>query len=151
MGSFESGPGVRLSFVVDDGRVADARFELCRYDAARASASILCGELVGATVEEAGRVSGAAIAALTGLPSGASVARSLYFAKSAALRPFLRAAAAPGAEVLCTCFGIETAVLRETIRKHRLRTVEDVRQHLPATKGCGTCRPDVEDLLADES
>ena len=42
-------------------------------------------------------------------------------------------------------------VVRETIRKHRLRTVDDVREHLPATKGCGTCRPDVEDLLAEDA
>lgn len=150
IGSFEAGPGIRLLLRVDGaGVVADAHFELRRYDTARAAATILCDELIGATVDEAGRVTAHAIAAISGLPPGSSVARSLYYAKSAALRPFLRAAAPPGAEITCTCFAIETQVIRDTIRRHRLKTVDELTAHLPATRGCGTCRPDVEDLLAE--
>ena len=40
--------------------------------------------------------------------------------------------------------------LRDVIRRHRLTTVSEVQEHLPAGSGCGTCRPEIQQLLDDD-
>ncbi len=52
---------------------------------------------------------------------------------------------------ICYCFGIGTNWLRALIRRHDLRTVEDVQRRCRATRGCGGCRPEVEALLAEHA
>jgi len=147
-----AGPGVRLAFRLGaDGRIAEARFQTAAFDAARPIAAALCEALVGATVQEAGRISANAMARLAQVPEGSAAARTVFFAKCASLMPFLGRAAYAGSGITCTCFGIETETIRRTIRKHRLKTVDDIRRHLPATSGCGTCRPEIVDLLDQEN
>ncbi len=150
-GSTTTGPGVRISLVVGtDGRIARAAFESFGVEAARALAESLCTALIGLSAVEAAHVSTAQVAALGGLPPTSTLARLVHFAKSGALRPFLGRRARHGPGVTCTCFGIEASAIVATIRRHGLRTVEQVKQHLPASRGCGTCRPEIQRLLDDE-
>lgn len=144
----DSGPGVRVALSLDsDERIARARFVACRFDAARSVASRVCSLLCGATLDEAARLSEEAIARIVGQTAGSAAVRTVHFAKSAALQPLIGRRALGGVHLTCTCFSIETSLIRETARKHDCRTVAELQRYLPVCMGCGTCRPDVEDLL----
>lgn len=146
-GSMTAGPGVRISLRLDDDVITEARFETCSLDPARLVASALCSAITGATVGDASRYSQIDVARLGALPPASPVVRTVHFAKSAALQPLLGARARHGPTVTCTCFQVETVEIVSVIRRHHVRTVEDLRRHLPATTGCGTCRPDVQRLI----
>ena len=51
--------------------------------------------------------------------------------------------------VICTCFRFTAADLRRVIAERRCATVEDVAEATGACRGCQTCRPDIEALLAE--
>jgi NAD(P)H-nitrite reductase large subunit len=55
----------------------------------------------------------------------------------------------PGAPLLCACFRLTGADLRRIIDERRCVSVEDVADATGACRGCQTCRPDIEALLAD--
>jgi len=149
-GSLSSGPGVRIALRLGAGDlIEDARFVTVRLDAARPIASALCDVMIGATVTEVSRISGAAIARLARVEETRPAVRTVHFAKSAALTPFLGRRACAGPDITCVCFGIATAAIRAVIAEHHLTTVAEVREHLPASAGCGTCRPEIERLLAE--
>jgi NAD(P)H-nitrite reductase large subunit len=59
------------------------------------------------------------------------------------------AADGPRAAILCTCFRLTGADLRRIIDERRCATVEDVAEATGACRGCQTCRPDIEGLLAE--
>ncbi len=144
----QSGPGVRVAVRLDTQLcVAVARFRTCSFDDAREVASTLCGVMLGGTLEEVSRISAAALARLCGRSAGDRAARTVFYAKSDALKLFLGRRSLSGPDVVCTCFGISGAEIRDTIRRHRLVTVEEVKRYIPASAGCGTCRPDIEAML----
>jgi bacterioferritin-associated ferredoxin len=146
-----AGPGVRFTLRVDaSGQVAEARFETVALDEGRALANALCERLAGSSVAEACAFSLLDVARVAGRGPEDPVVRTVYYARSAALLPFLGRRAPGGPALTCVCFGVTTAALRTAIRVHGLRTVEEVQRHLPAATGCGTCRPDVAALLALE-
>ncbi len=147
-GSLISGPGVRFHLRVDDDRtIAAAGFELIDFDDAREVAETLCEVLEGATVDEASRLSVTALANVAHRAEGDVAVRICHFARAGALQPFTHPRAQAGEDITCTCFGVATDTIRRLIRTDGLRTVDEVRARLPATRGCGTCRPDVEQLL----
>jgi NAD(P)H-nitrite reductase large subunit len=58
--------------------------------------------------------------------------------------------AAPGAgPFLCVCFRLTAADLRRRIAAGGWRTLEDVAEGTGACRGCRTCAPDIEALLAE--
>jgi len=146
-GSMTSGPGARIHLRFADDVVVEARFETCRLDAARAVAEALCAALVGATFDDAARYSVIDVARLGGVDPVSPAAKLVHYAKSAALRPLLGRRARHGASVTCTCFNVETHDIVDAIRRHRVATVDELKRHLPATTGCGTCRPDVQRMI----
>jgi bacterioferritin-associated ferredoxin len=150
-GAMDSGPGVRMSMRLDDDVIVDARFETSALPAARPVAEAVCGLLVGATIDDASRVSVIDVARVGSVEPTSAAARTVHYAKSAALQPFLGRRARHGASLTCICFQVETAVIVAAIRKHRIRTVDGLRAHLPVTTGCGTCRPEVQQLIDREA
>ncbi len=50
---------------------------------------------------------------------------------------------------LCACFRITAAGMRKIIDDRRCTTVDDVAEATGACRGCQTCRPDIEALLAE--
>jgi bacterioferritin-associated ferredoxin/NifU-like protein involved in Fe-S cluster formation len=146
-GSMTAGPGVRFSLRLSDDVIVDARFETCRLDDARGAADALCGLIVGATVDDASQFSVLDVARVGSLSPTSPAARTVHFAKSAALQPLLGRRARHGASITCTCFRVPTDLIVATIRRHHVQSVDDLRRHLPATTGCGTCRPDVQRLI----
>jgi NAD(P)H-nitrite reductase large subunit len=113
-------------------------------------ASALCDVLIGATLDDVARISAGAVAKLAGLDTPSTATRMVHFAKSAALSPFLGRAAYAGTGIVCVCFGISGDEIRNVIRTQCCRSVEDVKRHLPASQGCGTCRPEIQALLDAE-
>ncbi len=147
----ESGPGVRISLRIDaETRVAACGFETAAFDEARAVASRLCRAILGATIAQASAVSIPDVAAMSGLPVGDRAVRTVHFAKSAALLPWLGRRARSGAAITCNCFQVPTATIVDAIRSRGLRTVADVCAETKAGTGCGSCRPDLQRML-DES
>ena len=146
-GSMSAGPGVRISLRLADDVIAEARFETCAFDAARSVAEPMCVFLAGLTIDDASHVSILDVARIGGTSHTNPAARTVHFAKSAALLPFLGRRARHGASLTCICFQIPTHEIDAAIRRHRIRTVDELKVHLPATTGCGTCRPDVPRLI----
>lgn len=150
-GATSCGYGVRVAIrVAADGRIEDARFEVASPAAARPAASALCAALVGSTVDAAAALSLADVERITSLPRGNPVARTVHFAKSAAVQPLLRARGGGDRPVVCVCFHVTSATIRAAVREHRLTTVDEVRTLTRASAGCGTCRPDVQRLVDAE-
>lgn len=146
-GSMSAGPGVRVSLRLAGDVIVEARFETCALDAARPVAEAMCVFLAGLTIDAASHVSILDVARIGAAPATNAATRTVHFAKSAALLPFLGRRARHGASLTCICFQIPTHELVAAIAKHRIRTVDELRAHLPATTGCGTCRPDVQRLI----
>lgn len=51
--------------------------------------------------------------------------------------------------LVCRCRGVASPRIIEAIRARGLRSVADVVKTLKAGGGCGTCHPEIEELLAD--
>lgn len=58
-------------------------------------------------------------------------------------------APAPG-RLICHCFHVHADRIRRYVRGRRLRTVDDVRAWTRANSGCRSCRPDIEQIIAQE-
>ena len=56
---------------------------------------------------------------------------------------------APPEPILCACFRLTASGIRRVIAEHACATVEDVADATGACRGCQTCRPDIEALLAE--
>lgn len=149
-GSLDSGPGVRLRLRVGlDRRIRAARWEVRACGDARCAAEAVCDVLAGATVDDAARTTEAAVARLAGLTTANPAARLVHGALRGALRAWVLPGARRGGEIVCACFALDRETLVGRIRETGARSLDELREHLPATRGCGTCRPDVEALLAE--
>ena len=52
-------------------------------------------------------------------------------------------------KLVCKCFGITEGKIRSVALENNLRTVEDVTNYTKAGGACGTCIPEIEDILTD--
>jgi len=52
------------------------------------------------------------------------------------------------AEMICYCMGVTRGRLERAIREEGARSVADLQRLTAASGGCGTCRWDLEDPLA---
>ncbi len=134
-----------------DAVIQAAGYELIRFDAAAPCARAVCDAVVGAPAADVDRTTVRAISELAALEPGSPIARAVHAALRGALRPWVAPTSRRGGEIVCACFALERDEVVATIRRHALRTVDEVREHLPATRGCGTCRPDIERLLRGEA
>ena len=50
---------------------------------------------------------------------------------------------------VCACFGVGRAAIRHAIATHRLRTAAEIGAHLRAGTNCGSCVPELEEILRD--
>ena len=49
--------------------------------------------------------------------------------------------------LVCTCFGISESGITSKIREHALTTVDEVGNALSAGRGCGSCRPLIQEII----
>jgi bacterioferritin-associated ferredoxin/NifU-like protein involved in Fe-S cluster formation len=150
-GSMSSGPGVRVALHLAADVIVDARFEACDFESARPVAEALCALLLGRTIRDATRLTVLDVAQIGSVPPTSPAARTVHFAKSAAILPFAGRRARDGTALTCTCFHIPRHEIVEAIRLGRVRSVEELRARMPATTGCGCCRPEVQRLIEQHS
>jgi assimilatory nitrate reductase catalytic subunit len=50
---------------------------------------------------------------------------------------------------VCACFGIARQAVRHAVVTHRLRSVAEIGAHLRAGTNCGSCVPELEEILRD--
>jgi len=55
-----------------------------------------------------------------------------------------------GREPICYCFQVYREEIVAAIREHQPKTVEELQKYCKASMGCGSCRPDVEKIIAEE-
>jgi|GEM_PF-4436382 len=51
--------------------------------------------------------------------------------------------------LICYCFGIPKSTIRKAALAHELQTAAEVTQATKAGGGCGSCHPDLEDVLGE--
>jgi NifU-like protein len=155
VGSIVCGDALKLTLRVDkeSDRIIDARFQTFGCASAIASSSALTELIKGRTVDEALEISNIEIADYLG-----SLPREKMHC-SVMGREALEAAVAnyrgeevqkvEEGEIICQCFGVTDQKIKRVIKENNLRTVDDVINFTKAGGGCGSCVPDIENILAE--
>jgi assimilatory nitrate reductase catalytic subunit len=60
------------------------------------------------------------------------------------------ARAAPASRTICACYSVEECAIRAAIRANRLTTAAEIGAALRAGTNCGSCIPELKQLLASE-
>ncbi|MDH7598238.1 MAG: Fe-S cluster assembly protein NifU [Sedimentisphaerales bacterium] len=154
VGSIACGDALRLTFKLDEnGRIKEAKFKTFGCASAIASASVLTEMIKGKTLEEATKITNKDIAQmLGGLPEQkmhcsvmgmeALEAAIEYYRSREKKRP------TPEGKIVCTCFGVTDKGIERVIRENGLTTVEQVTNYCKAGGGCGGCKGQIEQILA---
>lgn len=51
--------------------------------------------------------------------------------------------------LICRCMGMSSRRIEAFVREHGVSDVDSIAERLGAGSGCGSCRPDLEEILAD--
>jgi NifU-like protein len=156
VGSIVCGDALTLYLKIDDNRVVDAKFQTFGCGSAIASSSALTEMIKGKTIEEVEKITNKEIVEyLGGLPEQkmhCSVMGREALDKALANWRGIKLEEEEETEgkMVCQCFGISDKLIRKVIRENNLKTVEDVTNYTKAGGGCGSCIPDIEDILKEE-
>ena len=155
VGSIICGDALKLTLKVDKktNRILDARFQTFGCASAIASSSALTELIKGKTLEEALQVSNQDIAKyLGGLPDEKMHCSVMgQEALEDAIRNYKgeKKIEAPGERVVCKCFDVTEDKIRKVAIENHLTTVDEVTHFTKAGGGCGTCIPDIENILKE--
>ncbi|NOZ19790.1 MAG: Fe-S cluster assembly protein NifU [Planctomycetes bacterium] len=153
VGNITCGDALKLTLKLDeDERIVDARFQTFGCASAIASSSALTEIIKGKTLAEAAKVTDSDIAEyLDGLPEQkmhcSVMGREALEAAIANYRGEERPPPHEEGEIVCTCFGVTDKVIERAIREHGLKTVDEVTHYCKAGGGCGSCHPQIEEIL----
>jgi len=151
VGSIACGDALKFTFKLDENkRIKDAKFKTFGCASAIASASALTEMVKGKTLEEARSISNQDIADyLGGLPEEKMHCSVLgQQALEMAIQSCQGAPApAPGAEIVCECFGITDREIEKAVRENHLTTVEQVTNYTKAGGGCGNCHEKIRAII----
>ncbi|MCK5647975.1 MAG: (2Fe-2S)-binding protein, partial [Gammaproteobacteria bacterium] len=50
-------------------------------------------------------------------------------------------------KIICACFNVGEKTINEAVKKHGLNSVEAIGEHLKAGTNCGSCKPELAELL----
>jgi NifU-like protein len=156
VGSIVCGDALTLYLKIDDDRIVDAKFQTFGCGSAIASSSALTEMIKGKTIEEVEKITNKEIVEyLGGLPEQkmhCSVMGREALDKALANWRGVKLEEEEETEgkMVCQCFGISDKLIRKVIQENNLKTVEDVTNYTKAGGGCGSCIPDIEDILKEE-
>lgn len=54
-------------------------------------------------------------------------------------------------ETVCECMNVDRDTIVSAIKEKNLTTVEEVQEATSAGTGCGSCIPDIEEILAENN
>jgi NifU-like protein len=155
VGSIVCGDALKLTLRIDkeSGKIIDAKFRTFGCASAIASSTALTELIKGRTVDEALQITNKDIADYLG-----SLPREKMHC-SVMGREALEAAVAnyrgeevrtvEEGEIVCQCFGVTDTKIRRVIIENNLHSVDDVINFTKAGGGCGSCVPEIENILAD--
>jgi NifU-like protein len=155
VGSLACGDALKLTFKLDDkGVIQDAKFKTFGCASAIASSSVLTEMIKGLTLEQAAKITNKEIAdQLGGLPEQKMHCSVMGMeALEAAIAHYRGGAQVPQhaeGRIVCTCFGVTDKEIERVIQENDLTTVEEVTNYCKAGGGCGGCKGEIEQLLAE--
>ncbi len=151
VGNIACGDALRLTLKLDNGRIADAKFQTFGCGSAIAAASALTEILKGKTMEEAEKVTNMDIADyLDGLPEEKMHCSVMgEEALEAAIANYRGVEIAPCEEgaIICKCFKVTDTVIEKVIRENGLLTIDQVTHYTKAGGGCKSCHPDIQEII----
>jgi NifU-like protein len=154
VGSIACGDAMKLYIKVNDkGIIEDTRFETFGCGSAIASASALTELIKGKTVDEALKLTNDDIAEyLDGIPKEKMHCSVMGREALEAAVLNYRGEEAVGkhqdeGKIVCKCFGVTDGKIKRVALENNLHTVEEVTNYTKAGGGCGSCIPEIEDIL----
>ena len=151
VGSMACGDALKLTIKVEDGKVADARFQTFGCASAIASASALTEMIKGKTIEEVEKITNQDIANfLGGLPKEkmhCSVLGRQALEKAVADYRGIALEEDQG-QIVCECFGVTDREIERAVRENNLATVEEVTNYTKAGGGCEKCHDAIREIIA---
>jgi NifU-like protein len=155
VGSIVCGDALRLTLKIDKetNRIIDAKFQTFGCASAIASSSALTELIKGRTLDEAMKMTNQDIAAyLGGLPDEkmhCSVMGMEALESAVANYRGEQMPAETGEKIVCKCFEVSEEKIRKVAIENHLTTVEQITNFTKAGGGCGTCIPQIEEILKD--
>ncbi|MBR0460209.1 MAG: Fe-S cluster assembly protein NifU [Victivallales bacterium] len=161
VGNLVCGDSMKLyiKMAEDKKTIADAKFQTFGCASAIASASALTCMIIGKPLEYAVGLSNQDIVDfLGGLPDEKEHCSVMGFealeaavADMAKRHPEIPQPKPPQApdnsRVVCKCFNVTENKIRNIIKEHHLKTVEEVTNYTKAGGGCGRCKADIQAIL----
>lgn len=155
-GSLACGDSLKIFLKIENGIVADAKFQTFGCGSAVASSSILTEMIIGKPVEEVKKITNKDIAdQLDGLPPEKMHCSVMgYEALEDALQNFdnmtdlddLRKEKVED-KIVCTCFNVTENVIWDALKQNGLKTVEEVTNYTKAGGACGKCKGLIQDII----
>lgn len=153
VGSMICGDALRLTLKIDKetNRIIDARFQTFGCASAIASSSALTEMIKGRTLDDALKVTNKEIAEyLGGLPKEKMHCSVMgREALEAAIANYKGERKAPEIKerLVCQCFEVTEEKIKRVAIENHLTTVEEITNYTKAGGGCGSCIPEIEEIL----
>ncbi|GAB4418000.1 MAG: Fe-S cluster assembly protein NifU [Thermodesulfovibrionales bacterium] len=155
VGSMICGDALKLTLKIDKetDRIVDAKFQTFGCASAIASSSVLTEIIKGKTLDEALKITNRDIAEyLGGLPKEkmhcSVMGREALEAAIANYRGERRPSEVKE-KLVCQCFEVTEEKIRRVAIENHLTTVEEITNYTKAGGGCGSCIPQIEEILRD--